>query len=143
MAHAATWGYHNMPWKKEMIRLREAGAPLSGSDRIVSLNDRNGRAISKKLFRGVMEDPLLDVPTVNLNQAIKWFIHEQGAPPEHTIKGFLKRYPWARQIFRTAKTREPYIPEAGSRATPYACQKPSCNDIRVVICQWHLLIDVS
>ena len=42
MAHAATSGVHGMKWKAEMIRLREAGAPLVGPDSRVSLDDWDG-----------------------------------------------------------------------------------------------------
>jgi hypothetical protein len=33
MAHAATNGGHDVPWKREMIRLLSAGAPLANTDR--------------------------------------------------------------------------------------------------------------
>jgi hypothetical protein len=42
MAHAAAGAGHGMPWRREMIRLREAGAPLSGPDRSVQLDDCDG-----------------------------------------------------------------------------------------------------
>jgi hypothetical protein len=39
MAHAATTDHHGLEWRKEMIRLREAGAPLQGDDLNVNLHD--------------------------------------------------------------------------------------------------------
>jgi len=35
-------GDHAMSWRSEMIRLREAGAPLAGSDLDILLDDRGG-----------------------------------------------------------------------------------------------------
>jgi hypothetical protein len=46
MAHAATTCYHGMPWKREMIRLREAGAPLVSADLSVELTDWDGAEVS-------------------------------------------------------------------------------------------------
>jgi hypothetical protein len=101
MAHAATDGDHLAPWKKVMVRLRQAGAPLCGSD--LSPDDYSSRRfVSKKHFRTVMGDILLDKPGITLHRAIGHFIDSEGGP-ERTIKGFVRRYPWARQVFRAAQ----------------------------------------
>ena len=102
MVHAATNEKHGMPWKREMIRLREAGAPLCATNCEVALDDRTRQCISKDHFRGEIEDILLDAPEITLHRAIRHFIYWEGGP-ETTIRGFLRRYPWAPKIFQAAK----------------------------------------
>jgi len=101
MTHAATNGDHGMPWKREMIRLREAGAPLDGPDATVSLDDWDGVRVSQAHFRGAVQDVLGDCPECTLSQAIRHFISTYGGP--ETISLFLKRYPWARDVYRRLK----------------------------------------
>jgi SprT-like family len=98
MAHAATGGGHGSTWKREMIRLREAGAPLVDPDLAVDLTDWDGTRVSRKHFRGVIEDMLIDVPDINLSGAIRGFIREEGGPT--TISGFLRKYPWAPRVLK-------------------------------------------
>ena len=104
MAHAATSGIpHGMPWKKEMIRLREAGAPLTGSDKSTRLDDWDGRTVTRRHFRAAVHDLLLevDVPTVTLHGAVRYFLYNEGG--RETVASFLRRNPWARAVFRVAK----------------------------------------
>ena len=102
MAHAATSEHHGMPWKREMIRLRKAGAPLIEADRRIKLDDWDGVRVSKKQFRPFVEDALFGgAPNITLNAAVRGFIHDEGGAK--TISEFLKRYPWARQMFRNLK----------------------------------------
>jgi hypothetical protein len=101
MAHAATNGGHGMPWKREMIRLREAGAPLDGPDATVSLDDWDGLRVSRSHFRAVAQDVLGDCPECTLSQVIRHFIWSHGGP--ETISLFLKRYPWARDVYHCLK----------------------------------------
>ena len=104
MAHAATNGGHGMPWKKEMIRLRSAGAPLANSDRAIRLDDPFGKPICKKHFRASMADLLMDAPEMTPSIAIRWFIRTEGGPS--TIAAFLRRYPWARTVFNDEKREQ-------------------------------------
>ena len=102
MAHAATNGGHGVPWKREMIRLLSAGAPLANTDRVIRLDDPFGKPISKKHFRGSMADLLMDVPDMTPSVAIRLFIRTEGGPP--TIAAFLRKYPWARTVFNAEKS---------------------------------------
>ena len=101
MAHAATSGSHGMPWKKEMVRLREAGAPLCPPDSEVSLDDWSGENVSRRHFRSVVQDALIGYPDITLSQAIKHFSCNEGGP--QTIAAFLKKYPWVRSVYKNAK----------------------------------------
>jgi len=101
MAHAAVGSSHGMLWKRQMIRLRSAGAPLSNTDRFIRLDDGAGRPISKKRFRGTMQDLLMDSPEMTLAGAIRYFIGTEGGST--TIAAFLRRYPWARTVFKDEK----------------------------------------
>ena len=101
MAHAATNGGHGLPWKREMIRLLSAGAPLASTDRAIRLDDPFGKPISKKHFRCSMADLLMDVPEMTPSVAIRWFIRTEGGPS--TIAAFLRKYPWARTVFNNEK----------------------------------------
>lgn len=101
MAHAATTGKHGMPWKREMIRLRQAGAPLCEPDDQVRLKDWSGNRVSKQHFRAVMQDAVSGLPKIGLTQAIRYFISNEGGPS--TASAFLKRYPWAREALHQVK----------------------------------------
>jgi hypothetical protein len=101
MAHAATTDYHGMPWKREMIRLRKAGAPLAEPDNRVRLEDWSGVRVSKQDFREAMEDAVSGLPKIGLTQAIRHFIYNEGGPG--TVGTFLKRYPWVREVLRQVK----------------------------------------
>lgn len=101
MAHAATSGRHGMSWKKEMIRLREAGAPLTQADLNVSLSDWDGVRVTKAHFRSFLEDLLSDIPGVTLSKAIWLFITNEGGPD--SIAAFRRTYLWAAPQFKAAK----------------------------------------
>jgi SprT-like family len=101
MAHAKTGAAHGMMWKKEMIRLREAGAPLRHHDSKITIDDWDGTRVSRTHFRAVAQDQLIDSPDWTLSQAVKWFIRNEGGGS--TIAGFLKRYPWVRAEFSRLK----------------------------------------
>jgi hypothetical protein len=103
MAHAAATGNHGLPWKREMIRLREAGAPLVEPDSTVLLEAWSGSRVSKRQFRASVSDALAYSLDLTLPQVIRHFISTEGGPS--TVSEFLKRYPWAREVFRQA-TRE-------------------------------------
>lgn len=47
----------------------------------------------------------MDIPTVTLRQAIRYFIRNEGGPP--TVAKFLKRNPWVPQAFQAAKKDKP------------------------------------
>jgi hypothetical protein len=102
MAHAATTGHHGMPWKREMIRLRNAGAPLMSPDSDVDLDDWDGSNVNRTHFRGVVQDVLVGAPDITLSEVIRHFIRNEGGPP--TIKAFLKKFPWAARVFKLEKT---------------------------------------
>jgi hypothetical protein len=112
MVHAATTGHHGIPWKREMIRLREAGAPLAEPENKVRLDDWSGLRVSKQQFRSTVQDALIDTPDIGLSQAVRYFISNEGGPT--TIREFLERYPWARKVFRQVK-REHAENEARTR----------------------------
>lgn len=101
MAHAATTSGHGMTWKREMIRLREEGAPLVSPDLDVDTADWDGSRVSRTHFRRVIEDMLQDIPGITLSAAVRGFIREEGGPP--TISGFLKKYPWVPKVFLAEK----------------------------------------
>lgn len=102
MAHAATNGGHGMPWKKEMIRLRETGAPLALPDLNISLDDWDGKRVSRKHFRSVIQDALIDAPDTTLSAAIRWFASSVGGAKTISTE-FRKKYPWARAVFNDEK----------------------------------------
>ena len=104
MAHAATNGGHGMPWKKDMIRLRSARAPLANTDRVIRLDDGYGKPISRNQFRCSMQDLYLDAPELTLSGALRYFIRTEGGPP--TIAAFLRKYPWARTVFNVEKREQ-------------------------------------
>jgi len=101
MAHAATTGNHGMPWKMEMIRLRQAGAPLAEPNNRVRLEDWSGNRISKRHFRAAMLGAVIRLPKIGLSQAVRYFISNEGGPS--TANTFLKRYPWVRGVLRQVK----------------------------------------
>jgi hypothetical protein len=78
MAHAATNDGHGMAWKREMIRLREAGAPLVSCDLNVDLTDWDGKRVSRQHFRGAIQDALIDAPNITLSVAVRWFVSSYG-----------------------------------------------------------------
>jgi hypothetical protein len=101
MAHAATSGHHGMPWKREMIRLRDAGAPLVSADLRVELTDWDGQQVSRTHFRRVVQGILVDTPNVTLHDAITHFIRTEGGPT--TIKKFRRKFSWAATVFQAEK----------------------------------------
>jgi len=104
MAHAATNGGHGMTWKRDMIRLRLAGAPLANTDRVIRLDDGYGKPIGRKQFRCAMQDLFSDAPELSLSCALRHFIRTEGGPP--TIAAFLWKYPWARTVFNVEKREQ-------------------------------------
>ena len=101
MAHAATSGNHGMPWKREMIRLREAGAPLVSTELNVELAVWDGTRVTRAHFRQVVQDALIDEPNISLSAAIRHFICTEGGPS--TIQEFLRKFPWASTVFKAEK----------------------------------------
>jgi hypothetical protein len=101
MAHAATSEHHGTRWKKEMIRLREAGAPLVAADMDVSMDDWDGKRISRAHFRRVVRDALTDVPEITLRDAVRRFIYWEGGAK--TASEFIKKCPWAGSLFKHEK----------------------------------------
>jgi hypothetical protein len=105
MAHAATNGGHGMPWEREMIRLREAGAPLVSPDLDVDLGDWYGHRVSRTRFRGETEDMLvaceLNATELVLNDAVKNFIRNVGGA--ETVAEFRRKYPWAGAVFNDVR----------------------------------------
>jgi hypothetical protein len=67
-----------MTWKREMIRLREEGAPLVSPDLDVDTADWDGSRVSRTHFRRVIEDMLQDIPGITLSAAVRGFIREEG-----------------------------------------------------------------
>ena len=98
MVHAATGDGHGRRWKREMIRLREAGAPLAAADKTVSLDDWDGTRVSQRMFRSHVEDELCAHPDQTLAYAVRDFICNVGGA--ETVSEFLKKYPWASAVFK-------------------------------------------
>lgn len=46
----------------------------------------------------------MDAPEVTLSDAIRYFIFTEGGPT--TIAAFLRRYPWARTVFKDEKREQ-------------------------------------
>jgi hypothetical protein len=88
MAHAATNIGHGDLWKKEMIRLRDAGAPVAPFERGIDAGRWDGTHVSGKHFRSVVEDVLADYPRIALSETLRHFIETEGGPL--TIAGFLR-----------------------------------------------------
>jgi SprT-like family len=118
MAHAATSGHHGMPWKREMIRLREAGAPLVSSDLNVDLADWDGKRVSRQRFRGVIQDALMDAPNITSSVAVRWFVSSYGGAG--SVAEFLRKYPWAGTVFKQEKKSSA---EELERAAEFARQR--------------------
>jgi hypothetical protein len=116
MAHAATTGHHGLPWKREMIRLRKAGAPLISPDSEVALEDWSGARITKGHFSSTASDLSLDLPQATAQQCIRHFISEVGGPT--SIAAFLRKYPWAPRTFTAVKKEM----RAGLRRKPTSAQ---------------------
>jgi SprT-like family len=106
MAHAATKDNHGMAWKREMIRLREAAAPLVGVDLGVRLDDWDGLRVNKMHFQSIAEDILAETSDAGLTgirvrHAIRWYIHSYGGA--ESVAAFLRKCPWAPRVFAAAK----------------------------------------
>ena len=115
MAHAATNGNHGMRWKKEMMRLRQAGAPLAEPDNQVTLEDWSGDRVSKQHFRAAMEDAVGGLPKIGLMQALRYFIFNYGVPS--SARAFLRRYPWVREVL--GRVKREYAEYQVRRLTPH------------------------
>lgn len=98
MAHARIGDQHGMRWKREMIRLRETGAPLVAADRNVSLDDGDGTRVSERMFRSHVEDELCARPDQTLACAVRDFIRSYGGA--ETVSEFLNKYRWASAVFK-------------------------------------------
>lgn len=103
MVHARTGDSHDAGFKREMVRLSKAGAPLTAGDLEFSSKDWHAGRVTKALFRSVVEDALNDVPDLTLHRAVRHFIYDTGAGEVRTVAEFLRRYPWSRQVFQAAK----------------------------------------
>lgn len=103
MVHAATGDGHGRKWKRKMIELRDAGAPLVAADRTVSLDDWDGTRVSQRMFRAHVEDELCAYPDKTLACAVRDFICNVGGA--ETVSEFLRKYPWASAVF-TAMQKE-------------------------------------
>jgi hypothetical protein len=103
MAHAATNIGHGNLWKRKMIRLREAGAPVSADERGIDPGKWDGTQVSRRHFRSVVEDVLIDSPRITLSETLRHFMETEGGPL--TIKAFLSKYPWVRAVFRNEKSK--------------------------------------
>ena len=103
MAHARTTDHHGMPWKREMIRLREAGAPLMEPDMGISLDDWDGIRVTKQIFQRRVEDIQCAPSSLNLtlSNVIEDFIRNYGGA--RTVAEFKRKCPWAGAVFRDAK----------------------------------------
>lgn len=103
MAHAATNDGHGDRWKEEMIRLREAGAPLSSAERKICSTTWDGKKVTRDHFRLVVQEVIADYPAITLSKALRHFSDIEGGPD--TIKAFLKKYPWVRAVFKEEKRK--------------------------------------
>jgi hypothetical protein len=96
MAHAATEGAHGMPWRREMLRLRELGAPLHGEDANVQLEWSHDDLSPRQMaFWRVAEELLMNEPQASLARTIEHFWLMEGFAHEDE--------PWAPDMFERLK----------------------------------------
>lgn len=103
MAHAATNDGHGDNWKNEMIRLREAGAPVASAEKNICSKTWDGKKVTRGHFRLVVQEVIADSPAITLPEALRHFSSIEGGPD--TIAGFLRKYPWVRAVFRDEKKK--------------------------------------
>jgi len=103
MAHARTTDHHGMPWKREMIRLRKAGAPLTEQDMGISLDDWDGIRVTKQMFQRRVDNILCAPSSLNLtlSNVIEDFIRNYGGAI--TVAEFKRKHPWVGAVLRDAK----------------------------------------
>jgi hypothetical protein len=99
MAHAGTNDGHGPKWWREMIRLREAGAPLTAFDHHF---DFGGRRVTKRMFASHVWGFLCQGLMLTLPQAISLFIMNNGYNTA-TVSTFRKKYPWAGAVLKDIK----------------------------------------
>jgi hypothetical protein len=109
MAHAATTEDHDLRWRREMIRLREAGAPLTEEDLTISLDAYRPRPLTKAMFRRCVEAAFRRGSIQTWSDAVRYF------GDTATVAGFRKKHRWADAVFRRAK-KEFALPEAAREA---------------------------
>jgi hypothetical protein len=104
MAHAVTSDGHGPKWAREMVRLREAGAPLTAFDRAIHLENWEIRRVTRRVFRAHVADILCDDSVkLNLSIAIRDFILNYGSGGARTVAEFKKKFPWAGAVFKEVK----------------------------------------
>ena len=118
MAHASTNDCHAAAWKAEMMRLKREGAPLSGDDATVEMDDWSGGHVSRRYFRMAVADMLITAPQIDAKQAIRFFIQNDGGA--HSVAEFLRKFPWALRTFSACKRehRELVALDRMGKATP-------------------------
>ena len=103
MIHARTTDRHGAAWKREMIRLREAGAPLPPADADFSPDEWHEVRVTKEMFERRV-DNILCAPSslkLTLSDVIEDFIRGYGGA--RTVAEFKRKHPWAGAVFREAK----------------------------------------
>ena len=73
------------------------------SDLIHLDSDWDGTQVSRTLFRTVVQELLNDEPEASLSDVLRHFYSTMGGPD--TIKRFLSKYPWARNVYGQEKKR--------------------------------------
>ena len=103
MAHAATNDGHGKKWMNEMIRLREAGAPVASAEKNICSKTWDGKKVTRGHFRLVVQDVLADSSAITLSETLRHSSSIEGGPD--TIARFLRKYPWVRAVFRDEKSK--------------------------------------
>ena len=101
-----------------MMRLKREGAPLSGDDATVEMDDWSGGHVSRRYFRMAVADMLITAPQIDAKQAIRFFIQNDGGA--HSVAEFLRKFPWALRTFSACKRehRELVAQDRMGKATP-------------------------
>lgn len=116
MAHAATPEpnlrnnhAHGKRWRREMIRLREAGAPLLAKDMVIGLDwPYYEFSVTPEQFR----DYVINTWPSTLHEAVQCYLFEWVmVRPVPSVRIFLRMYPWAETVFREAWEATPEMIE--------------------------------
>ncbi len=97
---------HGKRWRREMIRLKEAGAPLLAKDMVIGLDwPYYALNVTPEQFRDYVI--LMWPPT--FHEAVKCFLWEGLllVGPAPSVRVFLRMYPWAETVYREAFAATP------------------------------------
>ena len=101
MAHAAVrsrgYQHHTWPWRKELERLRRAGAPVE------ELHLPTLETLSKHFVREHAETVLSGNPKITPSRYVRFLNRRIGLAPSVTV--LLRRHPWVPALFKKTRSR--------------------------------------